>query len=87
MLQRESIPVKGRTSAKVKGAAKPATMGAKERTPAKAREAAQRIRAPDTAFIQLSQLGRRAVTINRGRDGFQKSEVRMKNAEVTKQNE
>jgi hypothetical protein len=50
MLQRESIPVKGRTSAKVKGAAKPATMGAKERTPAKAREAAQRIRAPDTAL-------------------------------------
>jgi hypothetical protein len=46
-LKKASIPVKGRMNARVKAAAKQAMPAVKERTPAKARAAAQPIRVPD----------------------------------------
>jgi hypothetical protein len=47
MLKRANTGVKGKMSVRARAAAKPVITGAKGRTPAKVREAAQRIRAPD----------------------------------------
>jgi hypothetical protein len=47
MLKRANTGVKGKMSVRARAVAKPVTTGAKGRTPAKVREAAQRIRVPD----------------------------------------